>query len=331
MGGSSSTSNCSQGFISWCESVYNTSNCTLCSADVSATGVDVFGDYLDSSNIKFIKGKTFTAVPLNSPYHIIKGILYIDNPSSASTAKLLQDGGLFTVISEGTFYSTGILNTLILFRKNIQPFVKSINIFTSLASSKIIETGNPDINIINTLMAKKLGFTVKDYNYYLNNIYYDYNKDKSNKYALELIRVSANIIFIWHLIYKRAVELNIKIDYSFYITFYLSIFDNLDRTKPILSYQINPYFIKYCPNGILSNLDDVCIKKWFKIISVEVNLTNILILKMASHLLSQDELISNDSSAINLKLSPSSVESRLNECFSYRESIHNKYLFSNNN
>jgi hypothetical protein len=329
MGGTSSSSNCSSGFIQWCESVYNTSNCTLCSADVAATGVDVFGDYLDSSNIKFIKGKTFKPVPLNSPYRIIKGVLYIDTPSSASMAKLLQDGGLFTIISEGTFYSTGILNTLILFRKNIQPFVKSVNIFTSLASSKILETGNPDINIINTLLAKKLGFTVNDYNYYLNNIYYDYYKDKSNKYALELIRVSANIIFIWNLIYKRANELNINIDYPFYITFYLSIFDNLDGTKPILSNQINPYFIKYCPDGILTIIDDLCIEKWCNIISIEVNLTNILILKMASHLLSQDELISNDSSAINLKLSPQSVESRLNECFSYRESIHNKYLFSN--
>lgn len=325
MGGTSSSSNCSSGFIQWCESVYNTSNCTLCSADVSATGVDVFGDYLDSSTIKFIKGKTFTAVPINSPYHLIKGILYIDNPSSASIAKLLQEGGLFTVVSDGTFYSTGILNTLILFRKNIQAFTKSVNIFTSLASSKIIETGNPDINIINSLLIKRLGFTVNDYNYYLNNIYYDYYMDNSNKYALELIRINANIIFIWNLIYKRAIELDIKLDYSFYITFYLSIFDNLEGTKPILSYQINPYFIKYCPNGILSISDDICIEKWFKIISSEVNLTELLILKMASRLLSKDELISEKTTINNLKLSPQSVESRLNECFSYRESIYNKY------
>ena len=130
MGGSSSSQNCSQGFISWCESVYNTSNCTLCSSDVAATGIDVFGDYLDSSIITFIKGKTFRAVQINSPYNISKGILYIDNPSSASIAKLLQDPTLFTVISGGTFYSTGILNTLIFFRKNMQPFVKCINIST---------------------------------------------------------------------------------------------------------------------------------------------------------------------------------------------------------
>jgi hypothetical protein len=325
MGGSSSTSSCSSGFIQWCESVYNTSNCTLCSADVSANGIDILSDYLDSSTIKFIRGKTFKEVPLNSPYHIIKGVMYIDNPSSASIAKLLQEGSLFTVVSGGTFYSTGVLNTLILFRKNIQAFVKSINIFTSLASSKIIETGNPDINIINALLAKKLGFTTKDYNYYLNNIYYDYNKDKTNKYALELIRISANIIFIWHLIYKKAIALNIKIDYSFYITFYLAIFDNLNGTNPILSYQINPYFIKYVPTGILSHLDDVCIIKWSSIISIEVNLTEILILKMASRILSQDELIANNPNEINLKLSPNTVETRLNECFSYRESIHYKY------
>jgi hypothetical protein len=325
MGGSSSSQNCSQGFISWCESVYNTSNCTLCSADVSATGIDVFGDYLDSSTVKFIRGKTFKEVPLNSPYRITKGVMYIDNPSSASIAKLLQEGSLFTVVSGGTFYSTGVLNTLVLFRKNIQAFVKGINIFTSLASSKIIETNNPDINIINSLLAKKLGFTVNDYNYYLNNIYHDYNQDKSNKYALELIRINGNIIFIWHLIYKNAIKLNIKIDYSFYITFYLAIFDNLNGTNPILSYQINPYFVKYVPCGILSQLDDIVITKWCTIISNEVNLTEILILKMASRILSQDELINNNPSEINLKLSPSTVESRLNECFSYRESIHYKY------
>jgi hypothetical protein len=325
MGGSSSTSSCSSGFIQWCESVYNTSNCTLCSSDVAATGIDVFGDYLDSSTIKFIRGKTFKEVPLNSPYRIIKGVMYIDNPSSASIAKLLQEGSLFTVVSDGTFYSTGVLNTLILFRKNIQAFVKGINIFTSLASSKIIETGNPDINIINALLAKKIGFTVKDYNYYLNNIYYDYNQDKTNKYALELIRISANIIFIWHLIYKKAIALNINIDYSFYITFYLAIFDNLNGTNPILSNQINPYFIKYVPSGILSYLDDICITKWCNVISTQVNLVNIFKVKMASRLLSEDELINSAPNQINLKLSETTIENRLNECFSYRESIHSKY------
>jgi hypothetical protein len=328
MGGSSSSQNCSQGFISWCESVYNTSNCTLCSSDVAATGIDVFGDYLDSSSIKFIKGKTFKEVPLNSPYRINKGILYIDNPSSASIAKLLQDPSLFTVISDGSFYSTGLLNTLILFRKNIQPFVKSINIFTSLSTSKIIETGNPDINIINSLMDKKIGFKCKDYNYYLNNFYYDYSKDNCNKYALELARIDGIIIFIWNLIYKKSVSLNIKLDYPFYITFYLSIFDNLNRTNPILSNQINPYFIKYVPTGILTEIDDISIIKFSKIISIQENLTDILITKMASRLSSQDELIKNDVTEYSLKLSPSSIESKLNECISYKDSILNQCGFS---
>jgi hypothetical protein len=297
----------------------------LCSSDVAATGIDVFGDYLDSSSIKFIKGKTFKEVPLNSPYRINKGILYIDNPSSASIAKLLQDPSLFTVISDGSFYSTGLLNTLILFRKNIQPFVKSINIFTSLSTSKIIETGNPDINIINSLMDKKIGFKCKDYNYYLNNFYYDYSKDNCNKYALELARIDGIIIFIWNLIYKKSVSLNITLDYPFYITFYLSIFDNLNGTNPILSKQINPYFIKYVPSGILSQKDDICIIKWCNVISTQVNLVNIFKVKMASRLLSEDELINDAPNQINLKLSETTIENRFNECFSYRESIHYKY------
>jgi hypothetical protein len=326
MGGSSSTSSsCSQGFISWCESVYNTSNCTLCSSDVAATGIDVFGDYLDSSNIKFLKGKTLAQIPLNSPYNLNKGILYLDNPSSASMVKLLNDESLYTIISGGTFYSTGLLNTLVLFRKNIQPFTKSINIYTSLASTEIIKTKNSNINIINVLMAQKIGFTNTDYNYYLNNFYYDYYKDNINQYALKLIRIDAIIIFIWHLIYQKAVTLNITLDYPFYITFYMSIFDNLNGTNPILSYQINPYFINYVPSGILSHLDDISIIKWSNIISKQNEIHDILISKMASRILNQNELINDTITENNLKLSPTTVKNRLNECFIYRESIHSKY------
>jgi len=101
--------------------------------------------------------------------------------------------------------------------------------------------------------------------------------------------------------------LNIKLDYEFYITFYLAIFNNLNGTDPILSYQINPYFIKYDPSGILSSLDDVSIVKWTNIISNQVNLTELLISKMASRILSQEELINNSvteyTPMLNLKFS----------------------------
>jgi len=65
-----------------------------------------------------------------------------------------------------------------------------------LATSEIIRTSNPDINIVNILMAEKLGFTSKDYNFYLNNYYYDYSKNSNNIYALKLIRIDGMIIFI---------------------------------------------------------------------------------------------------------------------------------------
>jgi hypothetical protein len=124
--------------------------------------------------------------------------------------------------------------------------------------------------------------------------------------------------------------LNIKLDYEFYITFYLAIFNNLNGTDPILSYQINPYFIKYDPNGILSSLDDVSIVKWTNIISNQVNLTELLISKMASRILSQEELINNNVTEYNTKLSPTTIKNRLEECISYRDSIHAKYGLLNN-
>jgi hypothetical protein len=290
-------------------------------------GGEILSDYLDSSTIKFVKGKEFKEIPIISLYAIIKGFLYLDRPSSASLVRLLNNDNLYTIISDGSFYSTGLSNTLILFRKNIKPFIKTINIFTSLASSVIIRLGNSDMNIINSLMAKKIGFTIKDYNYYLRDYYYDYNKNKLNQYALKLIKISAIIVFIWHLIYKKATELNINIDYPFYITFYLSIFDNLNGTNPILSEQINPYFINYDPSGILSPIDDICITKWSNIISKLVDTPEILIYKMSSRILNQNELINYEitNNYDKLKLSYNLVSQRLNECFIYKDEILSTY------
>jgi hypothetical protein len=47
--------------------------------------------------------------------------------------------------------------------------------------------------------------------------------------------------------------------------------------------------------------------------------------KIASRILSQNELIDSTVTDINLKLSPTSVKNRLNECFLYKESILYKY------
>lgn len=329
MGGGSSSgstsSNCSQGFISWCESFYGTSNCTACSEKVTSTGVDLFADYLDSSKIKFLKIKSSKEIPINYIYNVNKGILYIDNPSSASIVKLLNNDNLFTVVVEGSSYVTGLLNTLILFRKNIQGFSKCINIFTSLATTEMIKTSNSDLNTINILFTKKIGFSIKDYNYYLNNFYYDYNKDNTNKYALTLIKINAIINFIWNLIYKKTILLKISLNYNFYITFYMAILDNLNGTNPILSYQINPYFINYDLNGILNELDDLCIIKLTSLINNENDLTQIIILKTSSKILSQEELISNELITNNLLLSPSIIKNRLNECFLYKDSILSSY------
>jgi len=322
-GGSSSTCDCCESFISFCEDTFGTNNCTLCGVDIAATGIEFLGDNLDGSQITFLKEKTLAPIPLNGPYSIIKGILSIDTPSGTTIAKLLQDKTLFTVASGGTFYISGLSNTLVFFRKNHQSFEKAINVYTSMATSYMIKTSNSDINIINALFAQKLGFPITDYNYYMNNYYYEYNNNPLNIYTLQLIRVDAIIIFLWHLIYQQAVLNNITIDNPFYIQFYLSMFENLNGTSPILSSKINPYFIKYSP-ALLPATDDIAIVKWSEIIGNETNLTNLLISKMVSRLSSVPELVLN-SNVINLKLSPASITSRANECFSYRDSIYSKY------
>jgi hypothetical protein len=322
-GGSSSTCDCCESFISFCEDTFGTNNCTLCGVDIAATGIEFLGDNLDGSQITFLKEKTLAPIPLNGPYSIIKGILSIDTPSGTTIAKLLQDKTLFTVASGGTFYISGLSNTLVFFRKNHQSFEKAINVYTSMATSYMIKTSNSDINIINALFAQKLGFPITDYNYYMNNYYYEYNNNPLNIYTLQLIRVDAIIIFLWHLIYQQAVLNNITIDNPFYIQFYLSMFENLNGTSPILSSIINPYFIKYSP-ALLPATDDIAIVKWSEIIGNETNLTNLLISKMVSRLSSVPELVLN-SNVINLKLSPASITSRANECFSYRDSIYSKY------
>jgi len=322
-GGSSSTCDCCESFITFCEDTFGTNNCTLCGVDIAATGIEFLGDNLDGSKITFLKEKTLKPIPLNGPYSIIKGILSIDTPSGATIAKLLQDKTLFTIASGGTFYISGLSNTLVFFRKNHQSFEKAINVYTSMATSYMIKTSNSDINIINALFAQKLGFPITDYNYYMNNYYYEYNNNPLNIYTLQLIRVDAIIIFLWHLIYQQAVLNNITIDNPFYIQFYLSMFENLNGTSPILSSKINPYFIKYSP-ALLPATDDIAIVKWCEIIGNETNLTNLLISKMVSRLSSVPELVLN-SNVINLKLSPASITSRANECFSYRDSIYSKY------
>jgi hypothetical protein len=323
-GGSSSTCDCCASFITFCEDTFGTNNCTLCGVDIAATGIEFLGDNLDGSQITFLKEKTLKPIPLNGPYSIIKGILSIDTPSGTTIAKLLQDKTLFTIASRGTFYISGLSNTLVFFRKNLQSFEKAVNVYTSMATSYMIKTSNSDLNIINKLFAQKLGFPISDYNYYMKNYYYDYNKNPSNTYALQLIRVDAIIIFLWHLIYQQAVLNDITIDYPFYIQFYLCMFENLNGTTAILTSQINPYFIKYSP-AILPEVDDVAIVKWTEIISQQTDLYELLITKMESRLLSVPELTANSPSIVNSKLSLSSITSRADECFSYRDSIYAKY------
>ena len=193
-----------------------------------------------------------------------------------------------------------------------------------MASSYIIKTANQDISIINDMFEQKLGFPISKYNYYMKNPYYDYNGDQLNTYALEIVRINSIIVFIWHIIYAQAIQNNINIDYPFYIQFYLSMFENLNGTNVILPSQINPYFIKYSPN-IIPDTYTLIIIKWTEIISKARNLTDILIYKMTSRLLNENQLLYDELTENNLKLSRSTVKQRLKDCIDYRNSINSSY------
>jgi hypothetical protein len=326
MGGGSSTPTCDccASFIDFCEGTFDTNNCTLCGVDIAATGIEFLDDYLEGSTISFLKEKTLEQVPLNYPYKITKGVLDTSTPSGLAINRLLQDKHLFTVVSGGTLYISGLSRTLVSFRKNLQSFSKSVNIFTSMASSYIIKTANQDISIINDMFEQKLGFPISKYNYYMKNPYYDYNGDQLNTYALEIVRINSIIVFIWHIIYAQAIQNNINIDYPFYIQFYLSMFENLNGTNVILPSQINPYFIKYSPNIIPDTYTPIIIK-WTEIISKARNLTDILIYKMTSRLLNENQLLYDELTENNLKLSRSTVKQRLKDCIDYRNSINSSY------
>ena len=323
-GGSTQTCDCCASFIDFCESTFDTNNCTLCGVDIAATGIEFLDDYLEGSTISFLKEKTLEQVPLNYPYKITKGVLDTGTPSGLAINRLLQDKHLFTVVSGGTLYISGLSRTLVSFRKNLQSFSKSVNIFTSMASSYIIKTANQDISIINNMFEQKLGFPISKYNYYMKNPYYDYNGDQLNTYALEIVRINSIIVFIWHIIYAQAIQNNINIDYPFYIQFYLSMFENLNGTNVILPSQINPYFIKYSLNIIPDTYTPIIIK-WTEIISKARNLTDILIYKMSSRLLNENQLLYDELTENNLKLSRSTVKQRLKDCIDYRNSINSSY------
>jgi len=326
-GGSSSTCDCCASFITFCEDAFGTSNCTACGIEIALTGIEFCDDYLQSSQIKFLKsskgGSEVDNIPYNSLANIKLGVLDVNTPSGLTIYQYLQNKALFTVVSGGTLYISGLDNTLLSFRKNITSFTRGVNIMTSLASSQIIATGNQDINPINAAFAEKLGFTVSDYNYYQSNPYYDYYST-SNQYALELVRVNALIIVLWHIIHQQAVILGIDLtdNYPFYITFYQSIFNNLDKSNAIFSYQINPYFVKYTPNIIPASYDPI-IEKLSAAISSETDIVTLLQLKYSTRLSSESELSNAnfDKNSSSFKLSRESVKSNLIECVQNRNAL----------
>jgi len=326
-GSSSSTCDCCASFITFCEDAFGTSNCTVCGVDIALTGIEFCDDYLQFPTVKFLKsskgGNTIDNIPYNSLANIKLGVLDVNTPSGLTIYQYLQNKGLFTVVSGGSLYISGLSNTLITFRKNLTSFTRGVNVMTSLASSQIISTGNQDIQPINASLAQKLGFTVNDYNYYQNNPYYDYYST-SNEYALELVRVNALIIILWHIIYEQSTYLGIDLtdNYPFYITFYQSIYNNLNKSNAILSNQINPYFVQYTPNIIPATYDPI-IEKLSNAISSETDIVTLLQLKYSTRLSSQSELSNAnfDKKSTSFKLSRDSIKTNLVECVQNRNQI----------
>jgi len=324
MGGSSSTCNCCASFITFCEETFGTNNCTLCGVDIAATGIEFCDDYLQFNKIQFLKssklGKEIVIIPYKALASVKLGVLDVSTPSGLSIYQYLQNQEYFTVASEGSLYISGLDNTLMTFRKNLTSFTRGVNIMTSLATSQIIATANQNINIINDAFAQKLGFTVSQYNYYQSNPYYDYYST-FNLYALELVRVNALVVVLWHIIYSQVILLGINLtdNYPFYITFYQSIFNNLNKSNAIFSYQINPYFVKYTPNIIPASYDPI-IEKISSAISSETDIITILQLKYSTRLSSEYELSNAnfDKNSTSFKLSRESIKANLIECIQNR-------------
>ena len=321
----------------WEKTIYS-NNCTGCAGDsgpqncTKCTGTCSSGrglcDYLADGNIinteyltKVVmtyfrlKGTDIILYPINFNYIFEKGKLALVGKQSSQYYRVDTNSTLYTLINAGIFFATEVPFSLCLYKKNLEIFSKKNNSFITIASTYFINTNTVNTKKINKIWKQRIGFNTNDYNFYTSDFYYDYYITH-NGYAYDCIRIIAQKVFLWHLVYNLAKSYGVPIDFLFYLTFFTCIFESLYGTTPILSKQINIYFDKYHPNFMPESYDSI-ITKWITLINLETDVVKIIIFKQASYALSIQELEELDITKLFETFSYMTVKFRFLDCLNF--------------
>lgn len=234
--------------------------------------------------------------------------------NSLTVLNLLISPNTLNVYSGGTNSFTGKPNSLFIFNISQSKLRTSFsNIFTSLYYSFVLNNSSSTEADILDYFSKKVGFSVNGYDYFRNDYYYNYasyntalfytNTDKSINYPLQCCRISAQIYFLWELVYHYANINSITVDINFAIKFYTCIYENMNNIQIITTSMINASF-----SNLLPSMLDSTINYWVGKINKAINVTNILILKHVFELLDYNiaELTKNN---VNILSDPNSGNS----------------------
>ena len=277
----------------------------------------VSGDYFSYSKIGWfsIQGSAFKIYPLSLKIEVDKGKIIINPASQAQYQTVNSNSSLYTMVSGGIYYCTGVPSTHLVFKRNIPEFSSNINLMVTMASSYLVNNNTSSTKKLNALWKARIGFTTNDYNFYTSDYYSDYYTTH-NGYAYDCIRIVAQIVFSWHLIHNLAKSYGILIDFWFYQTFYTCIFENLYSTTPILSKQFNVYFDKYHLNFVPESYNSI-INKWITLINSETDVVKIIICKQASYALTIEELEAFDITKLFETYSYMTVKFKFLDCLNF--------------
>ena len=258
------------------------------------------GSYLDNVSLNVYSvttEQTLEPTGVNIPVQCKDSILTYGSPNSPNTLAIKQSNGGSSnvhVFSSGTTVISNKPNTDILFHipvgTEVQPTVS--NLFVSMYWSYIIL--NPTATESDALnqLEMNTGISNEAYNYFENDFYYDYAMQiKANlvlsenpaevatvNYPYQCCLMSAQISFLWNIIYYYAVQQGLTVDPNFALTFYELIYTNMNGTQVILTKAlINAAYPGLIPESV--NIDST-ISYWVNLMN---NTTNIVYLLTYKH------------------------------------------------
>lgn len=286
----------------------------------------VYTDYLHDSHLYYLIISSINLNNFSTSYNnIIKdGKIIFDVENNKKIQYILNDNNLFYFVKDGMFSSTQIPFTLCIYKKYNEIF-NNINSFTSISSSYLLNNGSNNINIIKNIFISKIGFDYNHYNFYDKDYYLDYYLTK-NFFSSFCIKIVAQKIFLWNIIYRLSLEYNINIDFVFYHTFYTCFFENLKGLNPMLSNDVNIYFNKYKENFIPSYYDSI-IEYWINMINNEEDLIKILIYQQSSFILAIDKLKLFDINILYEYINYENTKTKLYKCYT---NLYDNITISNN-